>query len=131
VDGSGSYLLERWNEVPTSAENERICPPCSKLPVPVIPLNCKSFYGALNSPKLCPPCSKLPVPVILVNYDGFYGALMEFLRACDRNGTIGVPELRDVVIASENDEVCCKNRIACQHKLITSRQTLNSTYHMT
>lgn len=52
------------------------------------------------------PCSKLPVPVILVNYDGFYGSLMDFLRACDRNGTVGAPELRDVVIAADNDEVC-------------------------
>lgn len=52
-------------------------------------------------------CSKFPVPVVLCNYDGFYGGLMAFLRACDENGTVGAPELRNVVIAADNHEVRC------------------------
>lgn len=33
--------------------------------------------------------SKYPVPVILVDYDGFYGGLLQFIKACDANGTVG------------------------------------------
>jgi len=49
--------------------------------------------------------SKLPVPVVLVNYDGFYSSLMDFLRACDRGGTVGAAELHNVVVAADNEEV--------------------------
>jgi len=35
--------------------------------------------------------SKYPVPVILVDWDGFYASLMQFLKACDENGTVGAP----------------------------------------
>jgi Possible lysine decarboxylase len=107
--------------VPTCAEKQRICP--QQAAGAGDPGELQKLLRRPELTELVPPCSKLPVPVILVNYDGFYGALMEFLRACDRNGTIGAPELRDVVIASENDEVCCcHNHSACQRKLITSRQ---------
>jgi hypothetical protein len=50
-------------------------------------------------------CSKHPVPVILCNYDGFYSDLMGFLKACDKNGTVGASELHNVIIAADNDEV--------------------------
>lgn len=49
--------------------------------------------------------SKHPVPVILCNYDGFYSDLMGFLKACDKNGTVGASELHNVIIAADNDEV--------------------------
>ena len=29
------------------------------------------------------------MPVILVDYDGFYGGLLQFIKACDVNGTVG------------------------------------------
>ena len=104
---TAAVQLVRWSQLPTCC--------CARLHSPTS----QQAAGASSPGELfrlawqpeltgiVPPCSKLPVPVILVNYDGFYGALMEFLRACDRNGTIGAPELRDVVIASENDEVRC------------------------
>lgn len=31
------------------------------------------------------------MPVILVDWDGFYASLMQFLKACDDNGTVGAP----------------------------------------
>ncbi|KAL4429565.1 hypothetical protein ABPG77_008614 [Micractinium sp. CCAP 211/92] len=46
--------------------------------------------------------SKFPVPVILVDYDGFYASLMQFLKACDENGTVGAPELQDLIVARDN-----------------------------
>jgi hypothetical protein len=46
--------------------------------------------------------SKFPVPVILVDYDDFYSGLLQFLRACDANGTVGAPELRDLIVAQDN-----------------------------
>ncbi|KAL4458429.1 hypothetical protein ABPG75_013294 [Micractinium tetrahymenae] len=46
--------------------------------------------------------SKFPVPVILVDYDGFYASLMQFLKACDENGTVGAPELQDLIVAQDN-----------------------------
>lgn len=57
----------------------------------------------LTDARLCR--SKLPVPVVLVNYDGFYSSLMDFLRACDRGGTVGAAELHNVVVAADNEEV--------------------------
>ena len=50
-------------------------------------------------------CSKLAVPLILCNYDGFYDGLMNFLSAMVQNGTVGTPELTDIMVASSNDEV--------------------------
>ncbi|EFN54207.1 hypothetical protein CHLNCDRAFT_24809 [Chlorella variabilis] len=46
--------------------------------------------------------SKYPVPVVLVDYDGFYGGLLQFLRACDTNGTVGAQELKDLIVAQDN-----------------------------
>ena len=45
------------------------------------------------------------MPLILCNYDGFYLGLMHFLKACDANGTLAAPELRDVLLADSNEEV--------------------------
>lgn len=50
-------------------------------------------------------CSKLAVPLILCNYDGFYDGLMDFLSAMVQNGTVGTPELTDIMVASNNQEV--------------------------
>jgi hypothetical protein len=47
---------------------------------------------------------KHAVPLILCNYDGFYMGLMHFLKACDANGTLAAPELRDVLLADNNEE---------------------------
>eukprot|EP00887_Chlorella_sp_A99_P006297 scaffold3.g6297.t1 len=44
--------------------------------------------------------SRFPVPVILADYDGFWASLFEFLKACVLNGTVGAPELKDLVIAA-------------------------------
>lgn len=49
--------------------------------------------------------SKFPVPVILADYDGFYTPLMDFLKACDANGTVGAPELTDLIVAQDNTGV--------------------------
>lgn len=49
--------------------------------------------------------SRFPVPVILADYDGFWASLFEFLKACVLNGTVGAPELKDLVIAADNAEV--------------------------
>ncbi|DBA76000.1 TPA: hypothetical protein ACH3X2_008930 [Trebouxia sp. C0005] len=49
--------------------------------------------------------SKLAVPLILCNYDGFYDGLMNFLGAMVQNGTVGTPELTDIMVASSNEEV--------------------------
>ncbi|KAL4854982.1 ADP-dependent ribose-1-phosphate kinase [Chlorella vulgaris] len=46
--------------------------------------------------------SSHPVPVVLIDYDGFYSGLLQFLRACDANGTVGAPELRDLIVAQDN-----------------------------
>ena len=43
-------------------------------------------------------CSKLAVPLILCNYDGFYDGLMNFLSAMVQNGTVGTPELTDIMV---------------------------------
>lgn len=53
----------------------------------------------------CCTCSKLAVPLILCNYDGFYDGLMNFLSAMVENGTVGTPELTDIMVASNNQEV--------------------------
>ena len=45
------------------------------------------------------------MPLILCNYDGFYMGLMHFLKACDANGTLAAPELKDVLLADSNEEV--------------------------
>ncbi|KAL3140309.1 hypothetical protein ABBQ38_004574 [Trebouxia sp. C0009 RCD-2024] len=49
--------------------------------------------------------SKLAVPLILCNYDDFYDGLMNFLSAMVQNGTVGTPELTDIMVASSNQEV--------------------------
>ena len=66
----------------------------------------------LSSIQMCLPqlnvlfaCSKLAVPLILCNYDGFYDGLMNFLSAMVQNGTVGTPELTDIMVASSNQEV--------------------------
>ena len=46
-----------------------------------------------------------PVPLILVNWGGFFSGLLAFLQACVANGTVGVAELRDVVLAPSNAAV--------------------------
>ena len=45
------------------------------------------------------------MPLILCNYDRFYLGLMHFLKACDTNGTLAAPELKDVLLADSNEEV--------------------------
>ena len=45
------------------------------------------------------------MPLILCNYDGFYDGLMNFLSAMVQNGTVGTPELTDIMVASSNQEV--------------------------
>ncbi|KAL0055474.1 hypothetical protein WJX82_000862 [Trebouxia sp. C0006] len=49
--------------------------------------------------------SKLSVPLILCNYDGFYDGLMNFLSTMVQNGTVGTPELTNIMVASSNEEV--------------------------
>ncbi|CAL8468805.1 g8346 [Coccomyxa elongata] len=49
--------------------------------------------------------SKHSVPLILCNYDGFYSGLIGLLKAFDTNGTLAAPELKDVLLASSNEEV--------------------------
>ena len=58
---------------------------------------------ALNYLSVC--CSKLAVPLILCNYDGFYDGLMNFLSTMVQNGTVGTPELTNIMVASSNEEV--------------------------
>ena len=67
------------------------------------------------------PCSKLAVPLILCNYDGFYDGLMNFLSAMVQNGTVGTPELTDIMVASSNQEVL--DCLASFYKLPTSHGT--------
>ncbi len=49
---------------------------------------------------------KHTVPLILCNYDGFYSGLIGLLKAFDMNGTLAAPELKDVMLASSNEEAC-------------------------
>lgn len=50
-------------------------------------------------------CSKHAVPLILCNYDGFYDGLMSMISKMVQNGTVGIPELTDIMVASSNQEV--------------------------
>ena len=54
-------------------------------------------------------CRKHSVPLILCNYDGFYSGLIGLLKAFDTNGTLASSELKDVMLASSNEEArsCC------------------------
>ena len=61
--------------------------------------------GGLTLKCLSVRCSKLAVPLILCNYDGFYDGLMNFLSAMVQNGTVGTPELTNIMVASSNEEV--------------------------
>lgn len=49
-------------------------------------------------------CRKHSVPLILCNYDGFYSGLIGLLKAFDTNGTLAASELKDVMLASSNEE---------------------------
>ena len=64
-----------------------------------------SMQVCLSQFKVLFTCSKLAVPLILCNYDGFYDGLMRFLSAMVQNGTVGTPELTDIMVASSNQEV--------------------------
>lgn len=52
------------------------------------------------------------MPLILVNYDSFYLGLMHFLKACDTNGTLAAPELKDVLLADSNEEVSWRTAVS-------------------
>jgi len=65
----------------------------------------ETLPGELTLRCLSVRCSKLAVPLILCNYDGFYDGLMNFLSAMVQNGTVGTPELTDIMVASSNEEV--------------------------
>lgn len=69
-------------------------------------------------------CSKHPVPIILCNYDGFYAGLMHFLKACDTNGTVGAPELHNVLIANDNNEARNIPLVSARVKRTVGRMTL-------
>lgn len=77
---------------------------CSRLT-----MNCRFFRKATAVP-----CRTHPVPLILCNYDRFYLGLMHFLKACDTNGTLAAPELKDVLLADSNEEV----RHSCSPALV-------------
>lgn len=34
--------------------------------------------------------------------DNFYSGLLQFLKACDEHGTVGAPELKDLIVADTN-----------------------------
>ncbi len=65
----------------------------------------ETLPGELALSYLSVRCSKLAVPLIMCNYDGFYDGLMNFLGAMVQNGTVGTPELTDIMVASSNEEV--------------------------
>ncbi|GFR39690.1 hypothetical protein Agub_g165 [Astrephomene gubernaculifera] len=49
--------------------------------------------------------SRLPVPLLVLNWDGFYDGLMSLLRAFDQSGALRASEVREVMVATSNDEV--------------------------
>jgi len=49
--------------------------------------------------------STFGVPVVLCNYDGFYDGLLAFLQACEANKTVGAKEMKEVLIANDNEQV--------------------------
>lgn len=89
---------------------------CMHACIPLSSIRCLYDFvmciSVLTSMQVCLPqfkvlfaCSKLAVPLILCNYDGFYDGLMNFLSAMVQNGTVGTPELTDIMVASSNQEV--------------------------
>jgi uncharacterized protein (TIGR00730 family) len=60
------------------------------------------FFEILTLVQLRKLGTKFPVPIILVDYDGFYAGLLQFMKACDDHGTVGAPELRDLIVAHDN-----------------------------
>ena len=56
--------------------------------------------------------TRFPVPVVICNFAesgargrGFYDGLLEFLASCVDKGTVGRPELHDVLVAADEGEV--------------------------